>query len=296
MSSTYFCLLQVEVCADYAKEEVHVKQLGFHPSRIATKILQKGDSCILGPMGWLELIQEKFRYHVHFGEQLMDTELADPDHEVSPQDSTSHERAIERSGSESADKPPPKKIKLDSASVQKTLHSFAKESTPTTKLYDRVSTWREVDTLLVFQYGCSVHSSKVAAFDLDNTIIETSSGRKFPTGPADWKIMTGVSNKLKSLSKEGYKIVLLSNQLGISRGKPTKADFKQKIQAIAEKLCIPLLLLASTTKDIYRKPCTGMWDHLENFENGKEEIDMKSSFYVGDAAGRIDKWMIGTVY
>lgn len=264
---------------------MHIRHLGCHPSRVATKVLQKGDSYTLGPMGWFELIQGKFKYHIHFGEQFLDADDKASTSETVADDTPSHS---------CEDAPPRKKLKVgcDSTPVQKTLHSFAPDSESSLEL----CTWREVDTVLVFQYGSPANCSKAASFDLDNTIVETSSGRKFATGPTDWKLMTGVSNKLKSLSKDGYKIVLLSNQLGISKGKPTKAEFKQKVKAIALKLQIPLLLLASTAKDMYRKPCTGMWDHLEKFENGGIELDMKSSFYVGDAAGRSDKWMPGTYH
>ena len=193
-----------------------------------------------------------------------------------------------------ADEPPKKKVRVQSTPAQKTLRSFISDSASSSAHnQDFTSSWKEVDTLIVFQYGSPVSSTKVASFDLDNTIIETASGKKFPTGPSDWKLMPRVSEKLKSLIQEGYKVIFLSNQLGIAKGKPTKPDFKLKMQAIAAKLSIPLLVLASTAKDMYRKPCTGMWEHLDNLENGTEEVDMKSSYYVGDAAGRVDKWMPG---
>lgn len=253
-------------------------------------------------MGWFELIEGKFRYHVHFGKQLLDAEYGTSKNSLQKRD-------LEGSDSLSDIEPPQKKIKIasssaqktqdielpiNSASTQKTLLSFVEDSTSFKHhCEDLVAAWREEETLLILQYGPPSHSSKVAAFDLDNTIIETASGRKFPTGPADWKIMAGVNDKLSSLSKEGYKVVILSNQFGISKGKPTKVDFKKKMEAIAKKLHIPLLMLASIGKDINRKPCMGMWTHLEKVENGKIGIDMSSSFYVGDAAGRIDKWMPG---
>lgn len=286
------------MCADYDVKEVQVRHLGYHSSSVATKILQKGDTYVLGPMGWLELIQGHFRYHVHFGEEMPLHGTENIEALKNESDTTGHVNQGQNHSddSECCDQPPRKKLKADSTSIQKTLHSFVNkdsESSSEVCKLDLSPTWREVDTLLVLQYGPSISCSKVASFDLDNTIIETASGRKFATGPTDWKFVTRVTDKLKSLSKEGYKIVLLTNQLGISKGKPTKDEFKQKMEAIAVILQIPLLVMASTTKDVYRKPCIGMWDHLEKFENGKSEVDMKSSFYVGDAAGRNDKWMPG---
>lgn len=240
---------------------------------MATKVLQEGDTYTLGRMGWFELIEGNYRYHVHFGAKLPHTKSDQPssDH-IHPQ----------------VDQPPPKKVKMSPTDcVQKTLHSFVDQQST----MDLSRAWWQLDTLLVFQHGIPVNSSKIAAFDLDNTIIATSSGRRFATGPIDWKIMSGVTVKLKSYSVKGYKIVLLSNQLGISKGKPTKEEFKQKVEAVALKLGIPLLLMASTAKDKFRKPCSGMWDHLVKVENGGMEVDMTSSFYVGDAAGREVNWL-----
>ena len=41
----------------------------------------------------------------------------------------------------------------------------------------------------------------------------------------------------------------------------------------------------ATTEDENRKPCLGMWKlFLDN--NGGKDVNMKDSFYCGDAAGR----------
>ena len=182
---------------------------------------------------------------------------------------------------------------------QKSLDRFFKAkpksgtgNTPQASQFD--TKWKEdIDTLLVFQYGPPTHSAKIAAFDVDGTLIETASGKRFATSPNDWKLMKNVSEKLQSLHDEGFKVVLLSNQLGIIRGKPTKEEFKQKMEGVARKLCVPLLLLAATSRDSYRKPCTGMWEHLVQHENGGVKVEKEVSFFVGDAAGREAGWMPG---
>ena len=43
-------------------------------------------------------------------------------------------------------------------------------------------------TLLIGQVGAFVGSSKIAAFDLDNTLIKTKSGNKFPQSYKDWQV------------------------------------------------------------------------------------------------------------
>ncbi len=206
-------------------------------------------------MGWFELIQGYYRYHVYFGERV-DEEYC----------------------------PPQKKIKTDGASNKISYHDN------TTRDKQIISNWQEYDTLLIFQYQPIVSSKKIALFDLDNTLIQTSSGKKFPSTHEDWKFMTQVVDKLISVSKDGYRIIILSNQLGIGNGKLKKDDFMQKIESIATKLKLPFLMLASTARDRYRKPCIGMWEYLLSQKN---EIDMKLSFYVGDAAGRMNNWMPG---
>lgn len=46
-------------------------------------------------------------------------------------------------------------------------------------------------------------------------------------------------------------------------------------------------------KDQYRKPQTGMFDFFIKHMNDGVELDMDKSFFVGDAAGRPDKWAHG---
>ena len=56
--------------------------------------------------------------------------------------------------------------------------------------------------------------SKIAAFDLDYTLICPKSGRRFPKDQDDWKLMfSNISNKLKKLN--GYSIVVFTNQKNI---------------------------------------------------------------------------------
>lgn len=47
-----------------------------------------------------------------------------------------------------------------------------------------------------------------------------------------------------------------------------------------------MIFLAATHGDKYRKPGTSMWEYFCKHLNGDVEIDMKKSFYCGDAAGR----------
>jgi bifunctional polynucleotide phosphatase/kinase len=52
---------------------------------------------------------------------------------------------------------------------------------------------------------------------------------------------------------------------------------------------MPISIYAATEKDIYRKPRPGMWrELLEDYDlNALGAIDLDSSFFVGDAGGRL---------
>ena len=324
--------------ANFATKELTIKQLGANSSRVAAKELARNESSILGQMGKFELLPDKYKYHIHFGQRVPESVLAqlkqDADDHTSDkediiEDNSSSSSLLERGKKQKRDRnetpedncddvqeitPPIKKSKLDkpkatvhqgsntvvSKPQQTSLTAFYKPKSsgsddiaPSTSAQPMTLQWEEKGSMLVLRFGESVSSSKIASYDLDGTLIETASGRKFAISSSDWKLLPRISNKLHSLHKDGYKIVIISNQLGISRGKPTVGEFKQKAEAIARALNIPLLLLAATTKDKHRKPCMGMWEHMTRAENGGMDVDTKESFYVGDAAGREANWKHG---
>lgn len=130
-------------------------------------------------------------------------------------------------------------------------------------------------------------SSKVAAYDIDGTIIKTRSGRVFAKDIDDWQLaFPEIPGKLKELQRNGFKLVFLTNQSGMTVGKLKPEDFKTKLKRIIEKLNLPIQVLVATGVNKFRKPMTGMWEYLEENANGGLAIDKIRSFYVGDAAGR----------
>lgn len=130
-------------------------------------------------------------------------------------------------------------------------------------------------------------SSKIASYDMDNTLIKTVSGNVFPKNVDDWQLNYGtIPTKLKSLHANGFKIVVFTNQRGIETGKVTMDDLKKKICLIYQRLEVPCQFFVATGSTEYRKPRTGMWKTLEQKFNDGIAIDINQSFYVGDAAGR----------
>ncbi|KAL1129744.1 hypothetical protein AAG570_012688 [Ranatra chinensis] len=133
---------------------------------------------------------------------------------------------------------------------------------------------------------------QIAAFDLDGTIIKTKSGKIFPVDTSDWVVPSNViKEKLNNLIKENYNVIIFSNQNGIGRQAVNKGHFKIKIENIVKELNIPVEVYLSTRSSIYRKPAPGMWNALLHKKGGN--ISLKESFYVGDAAGRCEKWAPG---
>lgn len=61
---------QVEVTADFSKQELSVKQLGCNHANVGGKVLSKNESQLLGAMGTLELVEGSYKYHVHFGKRV----------------------------------------------------------------------------------------------------------------------------------------------------------------------------------------------------------------------------------
>ena len=127
-------------------------------------------------------------------------------------------------------------------------------------------------------YKFSKKDNKVAAFDLDSTLIKTISGKVFPKNPMDYQYkFDNVKDKLDELINNKYKIVIFTNQRGIDLKKVTKEEIINKIEDL-----FPFAdYFISLKDDLYRKPMIGMYDKFIEL-NGKP----KDIFYVGDAAGR----------
>lgn len=105
--------------------------------------------------------------------------------------------------------------------------------------------------------------NKIAGFDLDDTL---TSGQAITP-------YRGVKEKLKQLIKDGYNIVIVSNQ---KRRHIGDAKLLIKLEKVAEVLEIAF---CARNEDENRKPNNGIISLIPE-EYGKME------FFVGDAAGR----------
>lgn len=142
-------------------------------------------------------------------------------------------------------------------------------------------------------------TSKVAAFDLDGTVIKSNHKNRSKEAALHWEWWrANVPVKLEELHQEGYSIILVSNQ---ALKQQHLEDWKKKIPLISAALPrVPFRIFAASTRDGFRKPMPGMWDELERiFAEDGVRIDNNTSFFVGDAAGRTNdfastdrKWAI----
>ncbi|XP_015578057.2 polynucleotide 3'-phosphatase ZDP isoform X2 [Ricinus communis] len=114
--------------------------------------------------------------------------------------------------------------------------------------------WKAFQTVIFLEGDDGLHdSSKIAAFDFDGCLAQTSIKR---IGADAWSLMyPSIPKKLQGLYKDGYKLVFIAC-----------ADSK--------------------VEDPFRKPKPGMWQIMERHFNSGISIDLDQSFYVGDAAGR----------
>ena len=292
---------QIQLTADLESKEVTVKHLGANASIVGGKTLRQNDSCTIGPGARLELIEGHYKYFVFFDHPIESTEdIEEPSDDFNVSDKTNNLATKPAKPLESPDlktnnkSTSNKKTNSSGQAIQKRLSSYfgMKQSTSKKVVDGFTFTWKQRGSILIGNTsGQMKGSNKVAAFDIDGTIITTKSGRKFPVDVDDWKVQFSViPGRLQKLVREDYKIVFFTNQLGIKKNKPPVNEFQSKIESLVDILDIPVTVLAACESDINRKPCIGMWNHFCQYHNGGTEVHNVDSFYVGDAAGRVENW------
>lgn len=108
------------------------------------------------------------------------------------------------------------------------------------------SNWEMIENGLCYMYTKKgvVGSDKIAAYDMDGTLIKTMSGNVFPKNIDDWQMLySEVVGKLQTLNKEGYKIVVFTNQAGITTKNSSLPDIKVSYENVSlnHKLMIVFL-------------------------------------------------------
>jgi len=159
-------------------------------------------------------------------------------------------------------------------------------------------TWKETNDYLLGISNSEKYAVpktlKIAAFDLDDTIIRLQRGKKKNDG---WEFIdANVQQSIHDLVEKKYMIIIFTNQAGMTVSKNFDINaWKKKIDEIAIALFSAskkyyFAIMAAKCYDIYRKPNIGMWNVITKMLRG--EISEKS-FYCGDAAGRLEKDIYG---
>ncbi|KAK6134701.1 hypothetical protein DH2020_031549 [Rehmannia glutinosa] len=155
--------------------------------------------------------------------------------------------------------------------------------------------WKAFQTIIFLERDDGLHDSrKIAAFDFDGCLANTSVKR---VGADAWSLMyPSIPEKLQNLYKDGYKLVIFTNESNIERWKNKRqaaVDSKIgrlenfiKLVKVPIQVFIACGLSSGKPADPFRKPKPGMWKVMEKEFNSGLPIDMDQSFYVGDAAGR----------
>nr|XP_034990633.1 bifunctional polynucleotide phosphatase/kinase isoform X2 [Zootoca vivipara] len=301
---------QVELLANYAYRSVRVTQRGVNPTSVEEIHLRCGDSTTLQEGETLCLVNGLYPYRIRFEEDSRSPkktllEFFSPRRpQKKEEDGKSQPAKRPKTSSPSEDEEdddvdPSVAEKLRQLQETAAEAERARGQRPRQLHLSQLApqphdSWEDHGKLLVFTKKGVLPSAKVAGFDLDGTIITTQSGKVFPTSPDDWRILyPEVPRKLKQLQSEGYKVVIFTNQMGISRGRLRPEVFKAKVEAVVERLGIPLQVFVATGSGVYRKPVLGMWEHLCKKANGGLEVSLQQSVYVGDAAGRPPNWAPG---
>ncbi|RVX03994.1 Polynucleotide 3'-phosphatase ZDP [Vitis vinifera] len=159
--------------------------------------------------------------------------------------------------------------------------------------------WKAFQTVIFLERDDDLHDSKkIAAFDFDGCLAKTSVKR---VGPDAWSLMyPSIPDKLQSLYNDGYKLVIFTNESNIERWKNKRqvaVDSKiGRLNNFIKCVKVPIQVFISCgfdksdgqAEDPFRKPKPGMWRIMEQHFNSGISIDMDQSFYVGDAAGRLN--------
>lgn len=129
-------------------------------------------------------------------------------------------------------------------------------------------------TPFLFRKSNAPITEKLAIFDYDSTLVKAFTH----------DILHLDVYKLKSLKRT---IVIVSNQSKLTTNNDT--TFTEKMDTVFKKLGINPYVLISRGKDKFRKPSSEMFKYFVSYAKTKNvTIDISNSYYVGDAAGRVN--------
>lgn len=123
---------------------------------------------------------------------------------------------------------------------------------------------------------------KALFLDLDGTVRKTKSGKVAPSDHKDQVVLPGRTELIKKYKDDGFKIIAVTNQAGISKGYLTHEQCKACLFHLNQELGMPfddmLYEPSDDPKHPRRKPNPGMLQEAAE----KHNIDLGKSLMVGD--------------
>jgi D-glycero-D-manno-heptose 1,7-bisphosphate phosphatase len=102
--------------------------------------------------------------------------------------------------------------------------------------------------------------------------------------PEDFRIVDGIIEVLKAFKEDGYRLIVVTNQAGIAKGRYTREDMHrlhEHFQAVSGELIDHFYFAAnhpSFSESLLRKPDSLMWEKAI----ARFDIDPTQSWMVGD--------------
>uniref|UniRef100_H2RV47 Polynucleotide kinase 3'-phosphatase n=1 Tax=Takifugu rubripes TaxID=31033 RepID=H2RV47_TAKRU len=304
---------QVKVVACYADQDIVVTQLGPNPTFLDGVPLGQGLSGTLTDGGTLYLVNQNHPFKLCFdlnsnrtatstvkkGEKAKDkTQGGSKETQVS----ANPKRSIKDLFSTSPMKSSKRKLspEKEDAEVKHQRKSEDEEEEEgdeeERRAEEKLKHLQEmIGNLLLYTAAGVKGRDKIAGFDIDGCIITTKSGKVFPTAPNDWKILYPEIKRciLSTILALFLQVAFFTNQMGIAKGKLRPEVFKSKVEDVLATLQLAVQVFVASGPGLYRKPVMGMFNYLCDKANDDVTVDLARSFYVGDAAGRPEKWAPG---
>jgi D-glycero-D-manno-heptose 1,7-bisphosphate phosphatase len=142
----------------------------------------------------------------------------------------------------------------------------------------------DIATLKIIPPSALTYPNPVIGISRDGIINYTKSAHV--KTPDEFEIIPGAAEAVALIRKKGYKIIILSNQYGISEGvmSPTDVDFvnQRMLEIFGEAGCPSIdAIYYSTTRmkeDIFALPNVGMFHRAEK----EHKLKFKEGWFVGD--------------
>ncbi|AHH82674.1 NRK-1 [Buzura suppressaria nucleopolyhedrovirus] len=138
-----------------------------------------------------------------------------------------------------------------------------------TKIYK----WQfQNDGLITYAHRLPLLKNKIAAFDLDGTLIVSKN-------EGTWRLKyTDIRSKFIELLKKHYTVVIMANRINLDE---TNINIcKNTIEGVCKTINLPVHVLIATKTNNYRRPNTGMFEQY--LMKKQPLIDLDASFYCGD--------------